>query len=212
MNLRSVGAVAFAVFVASLPARSHAQTTLSFADVEAALDWGISHDDVGPYLLHHAEGDGTNAVIVAAVYTPFVRIALMSRRALLEGRRLEPTDLPAHVAESRIDIAARWYPKVGGCTLDAQTNVIAAHKGVGVAVALRRGGVLPSSVKDISVLRLFAAEPPYSDIAVVVSYPMDILRDDVDFLVSRGGASGDGLPCMSVETGRIPSAERNRWR
>lgn len=212
MNLCSLPAVVFVIFVVSLPARSHAETTLSLAEVQAAIDWGISHDDIGPYLLHHAEGDGTNAVVVGAVYTPFVRIALMSRRAFLEGQRLEPADLPAHFAESRIDIAARWYPKMGGCALHDQTNVIVAPKGVGVAAALQRGGRLPSVVRDASWLRFFAPEPPYPDIAVVVSYPMKILRDDVDFLVWREGASDRGLPCTSIETGRMPSAERNHWR
>jgi hypothetical protein len=212
MNVRAVGTLMFAALVVSVPSRSQAQTTLSLADVQAAIDWGISHDDIRPYLLHHAEAEGTNAVIVGAVYTPFVRIALMSRRALLEGRRLEPSELPAHLAESRFDIAARWYPKVGGCTLYDQTNVLAAHRGIGVAAARRRDGVLPSAVRDASWLPLFAPEPPYSDIAVVVSYPMSMLREDVDFLVWRDGASDKGLPCRSVEIGRIPSAERNHWR
>jgi hypothetical protein len=64
------------------------------AAIQAAIDFGISKEPQ-PYLLRHAQGEGTNDVVVAAVYTPFLRVASAARAVWDDGNGLMPEEVPA---------------------------------------------------------------------------------------------------------------------
>ena len=61
------------------PVRAGSTGTLTSKQIDEAIEWGMNGDPA-PYLLHHAGPPGrVNPVIVGAVYTPFLRVALAVR-------------------------------------------------------------------------------------------------------------------------------------
>jgi len=73
--------------------------SLTPAEIEAAIKWGAS-GNAAPYLLHHAAQPGTTRdVVVGAVYTPFVRVALVAKAASDGGQHLTTEDVPSPLAE-----------------------------------------------------------------------------------------------------------------
>src|ERR1700737_1758941 len=68
------------------PLFAQASDTLTPKDIDEAITWGM--DGVpSPYLLHHDGPPGkVNPAIVAAIYTPFLRVALAAKAALSAGR------------------------------------------------------------------------------------------------------------------------------
>ena len=79
-------AVAILICMTGVLAREQPQS-LTTEQIEAAIEWGVS-GEAAPYLLHHAQTPGTtNDVVVGVVYTPFVRVALASKAALVTPER-----------------------------------------------------------------------------------------------------------------------------
>src|SRR6476620_12231448 len=101
-------ALVLAVFAAITVAAAQ-ERTLALPGLEDAIRWGES-GAAGPYLLHHAQNAATtNDVVVGAVYTPFVRVALAAKAAWATGERLQPETIPATLVEPVVYIAFRWY-------------------------------------------------------------------------------------------------------
>jgi hypothetical protein len=68
-------------------------TALSRADIAQAIALGETGEPA-PYRLRH-QGRPDNPVVVAAVYTPFLRLAFQAKAAREQGRRLEAADIDA---------------------------------------------------------------------------------------------------------------------
>src|SRR5207249_1674417 len=78
-------------------------------EIDEAIAWGVDGDPT-PYLLHHTGHPGkVNPVIVGAIYTPFLRVALAAKAARIEGRTFSPSDLTPKLVEPVIYVAFRWY-------------------------------------------------------------------------------------------------------
>ena len=61
-----------------------------------------------PYLLRHTPGGiKPNPVILGNIYTPFIRVALASYKATLEGRRLSVSDVDTTLIEPLLYVAVR---------------------------------------------------------------------------------------------------------
>jgi hypothetical protein len=78
------------------------------------------------------------SVIVGAVYTPFIRMAMRAKAAWQQGRELSVDEVPADDREPTAVIALRWYTR-GVCD-DAMPYVV-LHPDSGPAVG--RGGKEP---------------------------------------------------------------------
>lgn len=178
--------------------------------LRAAIDWGISGDPQ-PYLLRHAQGVGTNDVVVGAVYTPFLRVALAAHAAWADGHELTPAEIRPTLTEPVLDIAIRWYAI--RCPVEEPPRaptVLVVPKDTPFVRNL--AGAPPSTVRPVTYLQSFGGQLPYSDVAVVISYPLKVLRGDVDFVVFKSGVLEDGRQGDCVERGRIPLSELSAWR
>ena len=75
-------------------ARSAAFFPLTSTEIDEAIAWGMrdAPNDPAPYLLHHlrAAPERVNPVVVGAVYTPFLRVALAAKAARTDGRPFTP--------------------------------------------------------------------------------------------------------------------------
>lgn len=189
---------------------------LSRATTLDAIDFGVN-DNPEPYVLRHAKarGDGTNDVVVGAVFTPFIRVALAARLASEQGQRLDPDDLPEWLTAPVIHVAVRWY--MGGrCEFEPRVPLPAVN-------AVRQGTHTQPWFPPISEgqpLEVFSGASfasrvgtrlSFADTALVVSYPLEMLREGIDVLVSKHGERNGRLGACVVR-GRIPVAESRSWR
>ena len=107
--------IVLALAIAATPGLAQPQA-LSAADIEAAIKWGVDGEP-GPYLIHHAQGQGPNRVVVGAVYTPLVRVALAAKALYEQGKTLTAAEVPAGLILPEAWRGIRWY--VGNCPLMA---------------------------------------------------------------------------------------------
>src|SRR5579871_1092548 len=98
---------------------SHGVSRLTPRDINEAIEWGLNGDPV-PYLLHHLGEPGrVNPVIVGAVYTPFLRVALAAKAASQAGRSFAERDV-SQVLSSRL----RTSPCVGTAATAATGRIL----------------------------------------------------------------------------------------
>jgi hypothetical protein len=176
--------------------------------IEQAIEWGRS-EDPEPYRIFHAPGEGRNRNVVGLVYTPYLRVALAARAADEAGLRLDPASLPAWLVAPVVHIAVRWYApcELGG--VDSRPAVRATTPDAMLSgVALGRGGTPPINELESAILTQFGGPPPFDDITHVVTYPLDLLRQDVDLLVFNR----DNPDQLCVERGRFLRSSTETWR
>jgi hypothetical protein len=193
------------------------ERTLTMQDVEEAIRWG--EDGIpSPYLLHHAQTQGTTSnVVVGVVYTPFVRVAFLSKAAHDEGRRLAPEDIPASVLEPVVYIAFRWYC----CDVD-HGELNSYHPLSPFDYHIATGGSPPGLrgvrtrplwvTGDLTPLAAFGGVP-YSDAVLLAGYPISALNEPSDFVIYRNISNpSNGNPGTLMEIGRVTTADVLKWR
>ena len=82
---------------------------LTSQEIREAIEYGEA-DNPQPYLLRHAPPAGLNTenpTVVAAVYTPFLRVAIASNAAGQHGRVLSMSDVKAAWLEPLVYVVAR---------------------------------------------------------------------------------------------------------
>jgi hypothetical protein len=98
------------------------ERTLTSSDIDEAIRWG-EDGNPSPYLLHHAQTEGTtNDGVVGVVYTPFMRVALLAKAVHDHGGQLTPEDIPPSVwsrwsTSPFAGIAATVITGTGGTTI-----------------------------------------------------------------------------------------------
>jgi hypothetical protein len=143
---------------------------LNNAAIEEALALG-RESEPSPYTLHmNLVGTG----IAGAVYTPFVRIAMASHQAHLQGRDLAAADVPDWLTEPVVYIALRWYCLGTECALPSQPIAVT----IGPFNDPHQAAPLWVS-RDVAVLRRFGATPTSPDTVAVASFPVGAIRPNV---------------------------------
>ena len=189
-------------------------------DIDAAIKWGTQGSPT-PYLLHHRRPDPAkvNPVVVGAVYTPFLRVALAAKAAQERGHSFAASDVPSSLIEPVAYVAVRWYCCVDREHGDDRENwhplVPFDYK---IAVPGRSSSprqlnlVTPLWVsRDLSILSKFGADVPYQDIVLIVAYPMSALKADLDIVIYREFREGN-RGRSGYENGRINAEDLARWR
>ena len=206
----SVSAI-FACAVLSAPLLlAQASDTLTPRDIDEAIKWGMNGDPT-PYLLHHKGPPGkVNPVIVGAIYTPFLRVALAAKAARSAGRDFVSSDVTRSLIEPVIYVAFRWYccvdPEHGNDLASWDPNrppvdykiAVPGDRLVGSHSGLRVTSPLWAS-RDISLLSSFGGDLPQGDVVLLAAYPMSVLTGDPNFVIYRE------WPSPKVPQGRITS-------
>ena len=154
----------------------------------------------------------------AAIYTPFVREAMASRAAAARGEELDRSNASGPLADRAVYILLRWGP-------DDEER--ARHQTGGRNVELRAGimpGIYPPegprlieplwSTRDLSILKQFGAEPPFSDAAIIAAFPREALKPGVFVMAYVKSQEGRLKPgSHSVVRGAvITEQDLARWR
>jgi hypothetical protein len=185
-------------------------------DIDAAIKWG-TQGTPAPYLLHYRRSDPAkiNPVVVGAVYTPFLRVALAAKAAHQRGQSVAVSDVPSSLIEPVAYVAVRWY-----CCVDRDhgDDLASWHPLVPFDYKIAVPGdrfpttlnlVTPLWVsRDLSILPNFGAELPYQDIVLIAAYPVSALKADMDLVIYREFATGG----RGFENGRITAEDLARWR
>jgi len=186
-------------------------------EIRAAIAFG-ERNEPQPYLLRHA-GRPDNPQVVAAVYTPFLRVAFLSRAAVDRGARLDPEDIDRGVTAPLVYVAFRWYCCDSGWT-EADAAALAASEPRVLMLPIapsapqfvssmdRRGAVRPVWWhRGTAVVEAFGAPPPYEDVALVAAFPVGVLQSGRPFVIYKA-ASG----LSSVRTGVVRVDDAAAWR
>jgi hypothetical protein len=207
------------LFAAPLLAQSSGTPTTK--DINEAIEWG-THGDPAPYLLHHLGQPGkVNPVIVGAVYTSFLRVALAAKLASQAGRSFTQSDVQPSLIEPVAYVALRWYccDRNHGADLASFNPLTPFDYKIAVPGdrALRaRSGLRVTSPplwirRDVSVLASFGGDLSYRDVVLVTAYPMSVLSTGHDFVIYREDpATHSGW--REVRIGRVTPDDLTHWR
>jgi hypothetical protein len=213
--------VACALLATSVHAGS--TRTLTSKEIDEAIEWGMNGDPA-PYLLHHAGQPGrVNPVIVGAVYTPFLRVALAAKVARQAGRTFAQSDVSQSLIEPVAYIALRWYccdrDRNDPASFDPLTPFDYKIAAPGDRVLRPNSGLRVTTspvwtTRDVSLLASFGGDLPYRDVVLVAAYPMSVFSTACDFVIYRE------LPSRTVpegrytelRIGRVTPEDLTRWR
>jgi len=190
---------------------AHAQdiADLTDADVLEAIRWGMDGDP-RPYPLQLVTADDDTALVLGAVYTPFLRIALAARAAREAGQPFDETDVTPRMREPLLYVALRWHEGRPD-QLDAvpfQVHVVPVVEAGAGANAQPPVWV----TEDVSLLDSFGGGLTFDDVAVVAAYPLTTLRSDVVFQIARWDRTPSGRMVGSTSRGRIRPDDLASWR
>ncbi len=206
-------------------------TLLTSSAIQEAIDWGRSGAPE-PYLLRHI-GDAPNrpnTVVVGALYTPYLRVALASKAAWASGQNFTIADVTPSLVEPVLYVAFRWYC----CDTDrpdpASFNPF-EPRDYHVAWVARTGhspnprelaaAVPPLWIRhDVELLGDFGGQLPFDDVVLVAAYPLATLTTGHHFVIYRNGPpvrlEGPGniaIPSwQSRRIGGVRAEELRLWR
>jgi hypothetical protein len=195
--------------------------SLDRATVEEALEFGI-RGNPSPYKLHMGPYTGglerwktaDPRLAAGAVYTPFVRIAMLSKAAHLQGHRLTAAELPPEVTNPVAFIAVRWYCLNDDCSVPATTVPVGVrltpnspcYCGPNLPAP---GAVMPLWVtRSFGFLEAFGVDTPTLAVAVA-AFPMGSIKSGY-WVTSCAGT--DPFQCDSSRAGLITSDDISSWR
>jgi hypothetical protein len=212
--------VAVVVVLSAVAATPQAQTGgLTPAAIVKAIAFGESQE-LRPYLLRH-QGRLDNPVVVGAVYTPFLRVALLAKAAAERGERLAPADVEARWTEPLVYIAFRWYccdgnPATGEAdawrSVEPQVLMLPiaerAPEFVRFTKDARQGAVRPVwARRGAALVEAFGGQVPYDDIVLVAAFPAGSIQAGRPFVIYKERADGDYR-----RTGVVRPADVLAWR
>lgn len=233
--------VAAAVATASVAALSAQGRTgaLGTSEIQAAIDFGLTSKSAPqPYVMRYAApeppnrstafGDQVGKGAAAAVYTPFIRIAMAADAARFRGQILTPETVPSALAAAVVHIAVS-AAGLGGCSLDQQVplpTVVFVPNGTSYwfpgsgyrdltlnAQLLPEKVIHPTNVSaGSSKLKEFDAPSPPLNVEAVAEFPIDVLRPKLDFLIMKWVDSKFEGPDGCLRRGRIPTADFAKLR
>jgi hypothetical protein len=203
---------------------AHPLASLSQKDVADAIQLG-NFGEPRPYALHGRSVDPRrrNAFELAAVYTPFVRVALAARAARDSGHVLTPEDLDGRLLEPLAYIAFRWVARDSehpdSDYAEPQPFWIFKRDIDPRGLPRSRNGTNPIWVKRgndaTALLASFGAERPYDDVALVAAFPIELLRTDGLFVIYRKFIpfpANPPYPVQMLSDGEILPDELASWR
>jgi len=218
--------IAFAVLLTLVgrPLRATVSETLTTLDIEDAIRFGQSGDP-SPYPIYNP-GElrpGTpRGLVMALVYTPFIRVALAAKVALAARRDFRLEDVTDDLTQPVAYVAYRWYCCVDHKHGEDKTTWDPHREPLDYRVATDSDPQLkalrlillpiPLSVnRDLSWLMQLGDRLPYDDLVVVAAYPVRELARARDFAIYQR-QSQDGQVGISTILGRVTPADLAGWR
>ena len=196
--------------------------SLSEQDLAEATRLG-EDGDPAPYLINHSSRNSSRVnrapdVVLAAIYTPFVRAAFAARAA-----RLAPSSIlsPPAANDPLVYVALRWYCCDIGTTRESfdprrmpLPEIRIAREPTDGRSPYGGDPLRPVWVKPgPGALQTFGADPPYDDIALVAAFqPEAFVRGRMLVASKATPANQFGLEGTSLRTSSFALEKVDRWR
>jgi hypothetical protein len=221
----ALSCVACAILIGTPPVAAQTSSALTPREIDEAIDWGTRGDPT-PYLLHHsAQPDRINPVIVGAIYTPFLRVALAAKAARSAGRSFDASEVAPSLVEPVFYVAFRWYccvDSVHGADLATwdpstpPTDYKIAVPGDRFLGSHTQPRVMASPLwikRDLSMLTSFGGDLPYGDVVLIAGYSLNVLSTSSDFVIYRQWHTATSpTEHTRILVGRVTPDELARWR
>lgn len=219
----------FAIIVAGVlaigaPAVDAQRSALTPSEIDAAINWGVS-GEAAPYALpiwtEYVRGVpvvNPPSLILGAVYTPFVRVALAAKAARQSNTSLTPED-GRRMAEPLVYVAFRWSCCDDEHGITPETfnpfTPFDYHIAVpGDPPEASRWHLSTPPVwvnRNVALLDAFGGAP-YPDVVFVAAYPLTVLSTPTDFIIYRQVESRDATRRIDIRVGRATAKELSQWR
>ncbi len=190
--------------------------SLTEADIASALALGQTGEPA-PHLVPCLAAKPAKCA-VAAVYTPFVRVALASRAARQKGRALGRDGVTPDLIEERFYAALRYDVPLdrapfGDRVKYAPLRAVLLPTGLTPVGQELKKGVRPDWAEPSTArLDVFGGAPPFKDTALVVAFPLDNLQAGYEIAVYRSATIGRGGEVAQVTFGRLTNELIAGWR
>jgi hypothetical protein len=178
-----------------------------------AIEAGSAGEAPQPYLLRYAEhdGDGEQSVVIGAIYTPFLRVAIAAAQRAKEQRTLSVPEAEAILTENVFYAALRWRDQDQMNLGSAPIQVLAVPRNSGYfneTVGVAPIWIAPGE-RASTVLR---QQPLWDDVGAIVAFPHELFSPDYDFVIFKstvGRVVGSGR--RQHARARIARADHGRW-
>jgi len=209
--------------VAGRPLRATVVETLTMSDIEDAIRLG-KFGSPSPYRIYNSGSTPAGrprGLVMAVVYTPFIRVALAVKEAYDNGRDFAPNDVTADLTRPVLYVAYRWYCCVDHAHGEGKTTWEPHREPFDYRIATgsdRYAGTLqlslpptPLSVtRDLSLLSRFG-DRPYDDLVLMATYPIAESARMRDFAIYRT-ESYDGHVGTVTIPGQVTPEDLAGWR
>ena len=182
--------------------------------VQGAIAWG-QESAPKSYVLHRVPTAGDRAPTsepAGVVYTPFLRIAWAAHARQLSGRPLTVDEVPAWMAAPVLYVVLRAPPVARAGALETPSIAVVPADTATCCLEPQPTLIRPLWMTDDPTVTLrFGATIPFSDLGVVAAYPLEVLRDDLDF-VAFYRVDGPTGPSSVEMRGRLDPTDLEDWR
>jgi len=217
VQLRVWLAAALFVIGSSLRAEPQGQASLTPAQIQEAIAFGKSGTP-RPYLLR-PEGTDDDRNIVGLVYTPFVRVALLSHAATQRRESITVDDIAPEIVEPTVYIAFRWiyccapFDPLDPTDFDPlappDPEVLAPSSGSPLHPRPAAQGEEPARVhKGPGLISKYGGFEAYGNVAVVAEFPMTLLKAGQAFMIFKRYSPSRSRHWVGV----IRASDIGRWR
>jgi hypothetical protein len=208
---------AAALFVTSSTVTAAVVRLLDDDAVRAAIDWGI-HGDPQPYFVdnvHPSLRTGEYSPVIAAIYTPYVRVATAAAIAKQHGHQLDVLDITPEMRAAVFHVVYRWPRKEDGPPTSPYTLAQQDHE---AWVRKMRTATPFWQTRDPGEwqgLVNIGVAIPFSDPVLIAAYPMSemvagqhlIIYHDLDPDFVPGA-----IPASLMQIGWVSETDIQSWK
>jgi hypothetical protein len=214
--------LAAALTLGGRPLQAALAETLTTSDIEDAIRLGQSGTP-SPYPTYNPGLPGKpRGLVMAVVYTPFIRVALAAKAARASRRDFGLKDVTADLTQPVVYVAYRWYccvdPVHGGSKADWNPHRDPVDYRIATDADQQFKGVSPrlpsvplAVTPELALIWRFSDPLPYDDIVLIATYPIREFGRASDFVIYRRD-SIEGRAGTHVVPGHVTPDDLAGWR
>lgn len=177
-----------------------------------AIEAGSEVQAPQPYLLRFAkpDADGEQEVVVGAVYTPFLRVAIAAAERAKAQTTLSLPEAEAILNENVFYAALRWHQDLASFG-SAPPQVVAVPRNSGYfsgAVGVAPIWIAPG----VRATTILGREPMWDDVGAIAAFPRELFSPNYDFVIFKSTVDpASGMARSQHRRARIARADHGGW-
>lgn len=178
-----------------------------------AIEAGSEGEAPQPYLLRFAQpdADGEQEVVVGAVYTPFLRVAIAAAERAKTQATLSAPEAEAILNENVFFAVLRWSDQDQVSFGAAPLQVVAVPRNSGYfneAVGVAPIWIAPG----VRAAAILGRQPMWDDVGAIAAFPHEVFSPNYDFVIFKSTVDpASGMARRQHRRARIARADHGRW-